>query len=154
MGMENASGTVGLQYFNGSGLPPIGGGPFAIAYVAQVTVTNANDSGGGSLRQAITSVPVGGTINFAAALSGQTISLTSGTLTIAKSLSIDASSLAGGLTVANNGSARVFTVNTGHQVAIDRLTITGGGNGSGGGIHNQATLGLIRALGGDWGAPT
>jgi hypothetical protein len=55
------------------------------AHAATVTVTNTNDSGAGSLRQALTIVNDGDTINFA--VSG-TITLTSGGLPINKNITI------------------------------------------------------------------
>ena len=55
------------------------------AHAATVTVTNTNDSGAGSLRQALTIVNDGDTINFA--VTG-TITLTSGGLLINKNIAI------------------------------------------------------------------
>ena len=43
---------------------------------SDVTVTSTADSGAGSLRKALGSVCAGGTIRFAPALAGQTITLT------------------------------------------------------------------------------
>ena len=57
---------------------------------------NANDSGAGSLRQAIIDAPGGDTITFDGFLSGQTIVLATGQILINKNLTIDASTLAGG----------------------------------------------------------
>src|SRR4029079_8818494 len=51
-----------------------------------ITVTNTNDSGPGSLRQALIDVPDGGTVQFSAALNGQTITLTTAELVISKSI--------------------------------------------------------------------
>ena len=55
------------------------------AHAATITVTNTNDSGPGSLRQALTSANDGDTITFAVR---GTITLTSGTLVIDKSVTI------------------------------------------------------------------
>lgn len=79
IGIEDATGTVGLQYSAG-GLPALGR-PFAIRF-SPTRVSNANDSGFGSLRQAIADVPAGGSVVFDPALSGQTITLTSGELMV------------------------------------------------------------------------
>ena len=70
--------------------------------LSTLTVINTNDSGAGSLRAAITAAASGATINFAHSLIGQTIKLTSGELTIAKSLDIDGPG-AGQLTVSGGG---------------------------------------------------
>ena len=68
------------------------------ARAATITVTNAADSGAGSLRQSITSASSGDTITFANNLSGATITLTGGEVFISKNLNIDASALANGVT--------------------------------------------------------
>ncbi|MEY2584273.1 MAG: hypothetical protein QOD80_299 [Verrucomicrobiota bacterium] len=52
------------------------------------TVTNTNDSGPGSLRQAISDAQSGDTIDFSSSLNGQAITLTSGELTISRDVSI------------------------------------------------------------------
>ena len=52
------------------------------------TVTTTNDSGPGSLRQAIADAADGDTIQFDPSLNGQTITLTSAELVIAKSITI------------------------------------------------------------------
>ena len=54
-------------------------------HAATITVTNTNDPGPGSLRQALADANDGDTINFA--VSG-TIALTSGELLVAKSVTI------------------------------------------------------------------
>ena len=69
----------GLQFFvlACAVLAGTGGG-----HAATLTVTNTADSGTGSLRQALADASDGDTIDFDAALNGQTISLTSGELAI------------------------------------------------------------------------
>ena len=57
--------------------------------LSTLTVTNALDSGAGSLRAAIKAASSGDTIVFASSLNGQTITLTSGELAISKSLDIE-----------------------------------------------------------------
>src|SRR4051812_23834432 len=47
-----------------------------------VTVTNTNDAGPGSLREAIANAPTGSTIQFDASIAGQTIGIVSGELAI------------------------------------------------------------------------
>ena len=59
------------------------------ALLSTLVVTNDDDSGTGSLRQAIADAASGDTITFSHSLRGQTIMLTSGALDITKSLDID-----------------------------------------------------------------
>src|SRR5208282_4585969 len=68
---------------------------------AQIVVMNNNDSGAGSLRDALTGASSGATITFATNLSGQTITLAS-QLLVTTNLTVDASALPGGLTVSGN----------------------------------------------------
>jgi len=109
-------------------------------HAATITVTNTNDSGPGSLRQALTIANDGDTIGFA--VTG-TISLTSGELVIDKSIIISGPG-PGLLTVARSQQAadfRIFNIPPSHTAEIDGLTITGGSLvGNGGGISSGATL--------------
>jgi len=65
---------------------------------------------------------------------------------VPNSVTIDASSLAGGIQVNANGHSRLFNVYPGTTVTLDNLTLVNGNdNGSGGGaILNQGTLTLNR----------
>ena len=58
------------------------------AYATTITVINTNDSGAGSLRQALPDANNGDTINFDSSLNGQTINLTSAELAVEKSITI------------------------------------------------------------------
>src|SRR5262249_41152360 len=100
------------------------------------TVMNLNDSGDGSLRQAILSTPAGGTVDFEAGLTGA-IALTMGELAIPNDLTI-AGPGADTVTVSGSDASRVFNIGANHTVAISGLTIADGRspNDRGGGIHN------------------
>ena len=78
------------------------------AAATTITVTNANNSGEGSLRDAIAnaSAYAGDTIKFDPSLSGKTISLES-TLSIDKSLTIDGSALANHITIDGGNTVRL-----------------------------------------------
>ena len=106
-----------------------------------ITVTNTNDNGPGSLRQALADANDGDTIEFA--VTG-TIGLTSGELVVDKSLTISGP---GADSLAVNGSAksRVFYVGPDAVLTISQLSITNGNATTdfGGGIYNdQSTLTL------------
>ena len=60
-----------------------------VAAASTLTVTNCNDSGAGSLRQAVADANSGDTINFALSPSCSVITLTSGTIDIATDITID-----------------------------------------------------------------
>ncbi|MES2659069.1 MAG: choice-of-anchor Q domain-containing protein [Verrucomicrobiota bacterium] len=105
-----------------------------------VTVTNTNDAGAGSLRNAIDTAAADTSIVFAAGLSGTQITLSTGQLLVDSQLTIDASSLADGITISANNSSRVFEVATGTLAAMNSLTITQGNVAAGAGLLNQGTL--------------
>ncbi len=106
-------------------------------------VTNTNDSGTGSLRDAIvTSTAAGGIVTFN--LTGSnTITLTSGPITIAKNLTITGPG-ASSLTIDGNAASQVFIINNGETDTISGLTIQHGKTTTtnGGGIFNFGTLTL------------
>jgi len=117
----------------------------AVEFEVSPIVTTAADSGAGSLRYASTYATNGAYITFASNLSGATIQ-SSGTLTLNKSLTIDASALPGGITINGNQAGPVFFVTNGN-VVLTALTITNGNasssvSGAGGGILNSAVLTL------------
>ncbi|MFN8596437.1 MAG: Ig-like domain-containing protein [Anaerolineae bacterium] len=114
---------------------------------ATITVTNTNDSGTGSLRQAISSAAAGDTIVFDPSLRGATITLTSSELSINKRLSI-AGLGAGDLTISGNNARRIFNVGSAGVVTISGLTIANGyiNNASGGAIYNAGSLALVESV--------
>jgi hypothetical protein len=79
-----------------------------------ITVTNTNDSGVGSLRQALADVNDGDTIDFA--VTG-TIGLTSGELLVDKSITISGPG-ADNLAISGNAKSRVFHVDSGKVSAF------------------------------------
>ena len=104
---------------------------------ATITVTNTNDSGPGSLRQALADALDGDTINFA--VTG-TIELDTGELYVSKDVTIDGPG-ADQLTVDAFHQSRVLTIESSRTVAISGLTITGGFTSyRGAGINNAGTL--------------
>ena len=116
-------------------------------------VTTTADSGVGSLRYAVTFNP-GSTITFDPALSGQTILLTNGQISVISNAVIDASTLPAGIIVDGNHNSRIFHVHTNATVVVNSLTISNGFAGgvapedSGGGIFNDpgATLTLTNCI--------
>ncbi|HEX4696925.1 MAG TPA: choice-of-anchor Q domain-containing protein [Candidatus Udaeobacter sp.] len=112
------------------------------AQATTITIINTNDSGPGSLRQALAVVNDGDTIDFDSALNGQTITLMSAELLINKSITVMGPG-ANLLTVARAQNApefRIFHVTAGHSVTIQGLTITNGSTNfgfGGAGIYND-----------------
>ena len=109
---------------------------------ATISVTSTNDSGAGSLRQAIADAVNGDTIDFDPSLNGQTITLASDELLVNKSISINGPG-PNNLTIDGNHAWRVFHVIGGATATIGGLTITNGfvsgffPNSNGGGIYND-----------------
>jgi hypothetical protein len=105
---------------------------------ASITVANTNDSGAGSLRQAISDAASGETI----VVPPGTYTLTSGELAIAKSVTISGDGAAD-TTVRAGGAFRVFhTSGAGNAITISAITISDGhplepaGDVEGGGVWN------------------
>lgn len=117
---------------------------WSFVFSATITVTNTNDSGAGSLRQAIVDAAPGDMIDFSVA---GTITLTTGGLTIGKNLSITGPGAAQ-LTVDGNNVSRIFYVNSsGVTVNISDITIDNGNSANwGGGIENEGTLNLTGCI--------
>ncbi len=108
-------------------------------------VSNCNDSGPGSLRQAVADVSSGGTVDFALSPSCSTITLTSGDIEIATNLAIDGPG-ASDLAVSGDNASQVFVVDNGVTASISGLTVEDGFSQpsdttvSGGGIFNKGAL--------------
>jgi hypothetical protein len=84
-----------------------------VTMTGAITVTNTNDSGADSLRQAIIDIDDGGTIDFDIPGSGpDIITLTSGELAITKNLTIVGSTTKS-LTISGNNVSRIFNVTRG-----------------------------------------
>jgi hypothetical protein len=102
---------------------------------------NTNDSGPGSLRQALADAHNEDVINFDPSLNGQTITLTSGELVVNKIVSIyspDPNNLA----IDANHASRVFHVTGGASAGISGLSIINGSASGlyGGGIYNDHAM--------------
>jgi CSLREA domain-containing protein len=123
------------------------------------TVMNADDTGGGSLRDAIAQVCDGGTINFNAVAfaSLQTITLSS-VLQISKNVTITGPGTTK-VSIDAAGATQIFKINGGFTVnmsamALNNGKITGlngapgvsGANVNGGGIDNAGTLTLTNMI--------
>ncbi|MBT3323461.1 MAG: sortase [Anaerolineae bacterium] len=106
-----------------------------LARAATITVSNTNNSGTGSLRQAIADAASGDTINFS--ISG-TIILTTGELIIDKNLTVDGSGQSIALSGGNTSSIiRINTGNIGMTVSLISLTLQDSANTA---VSNDGTL--------------
>ena len=132
---------------------------FAFGMRVQATdrvVVTTLDSGPGSLRAAVAESLNGDSIEFDSALSGQTITVSSGPIILDVGLRIDASALPKGVTVSGGGSCRIFQITTSGYITLRALSLCEGraldggsdalGNGhrggDGGAIHNSGQLTL------------
>ncbi|MCP4540895.1 MAG: CSLREA domain-containing protein [Chloroflexi bacterium] len=138
----HANGTLGSYVVTattrGASMPAL----FDLTNNCDVTVVNTDDSGAGSLRQAISDACDGGQIDFNLTLPA-TITLTSGELSIAQTLTLNGPGK-DLLAVSANNASRVFKISGSIAVTMTGLTIRDGKTaGSGGGIHiNTADLSL------------
>jgi hypothetical protein len=119
--------------------------PFFAAVISlhagTITVTNTNDSGPGSLRQALVDATDGDTIELT--VTGA-IGLTTGELLVNKSITISGPG-ADNLAVDANAKSRAFHIDVGMTVSISDLAIINGSASGqlldGGGIYNREYAG-------------
>jgi hypothetical protein len=96
--------------------------PAPVAVAATQTVANCNDSGPGSLRQAVANASPGDTISFNPSLSCSTIILTGGHFAISTDLTITGPG-ANVLAVRGDDADSVFQIGSGATVGVSGLTI-------------------------------
>ena len=135
---RGAGTTAGAPAADQRGLPRLVNGLTDIgAYEVQVaTVANLNDSGPGSLRQAILDANPGDDIDFAPNLTG-TLTLTSGVLNVNQSVNIFGPA-SGDVTITSGGNGRIFNIDNlvpgpNIDVSITNLTVAGASDSSGSG---------------------
>ncbi len=111
---------------------------------ATQTVTTTNDSGAGSLRDAIANAASGDSIVFAPSLSGQTIALSS-RIEITLNLTITGGQV---ITLSGNDTTPIFDIDNGATVTLDGLTFVNGYNATlhGGAIVNSGNLTVTNSL--------
>ena len=113
---------------------------FSLENACLTLVTNANDSGAGSLRDVIAGSCPGGTITFA----GDTTIHLASTLTLSQDVTIDGAGhhvvLSGDSNNDGTGDVQIFYVNSGVSAALQNLTMTKGSAARGGAIFNYGTL--------------
>ena len=103
-------------------------------------VTNANDAGAGSLRQALADASAGDTIVFDG---DYTINLAS-ELSVNQDVIIDGTGRA--IMINGGGARRVVSTTVGSSVTLNRLNIAGGNtNSNGAGIYNNGALRVINS---------
>ena len=108
---------------------------------ANLVVTNSNDSGAGSLRDALATACPRSTVTFDVTPGHVTspITLTSGELLIDRDVTVTGPTSTS-LKVSGNDSSRIFDITSGNRVAISNLTITGGKADSGAAIRSLGNL--------------
>jgi hypothetical protein len=119
-------------------------------YAATITVTNTNDSGSGSFRQALSDAAPNDTIDFNLTNCPCTIPVLSTGFEITKSLTIvgpGANQLAfDGSNISDMNRRLMFRILSGNTVVIDGLTITNAMGLSSGGIANDGDLTLKNSV--------
>ena len=111
------------------------------ANAAIIPVTNGNDAGPGSLRQAIATAADLDVIQFVGV---STVTLTSGELIISKRIAVNGGA---GVTITRSGTTafRLLTVASGFAVTINNITFTNGKADLGGAIYNNSNFLLLES---------
>ena len=98
---------------------------FTVQCAPSITTQNTQDSGPGSLRQALIEICAGGLIDFAPGLAGQTIALDTG-LVISKDVTLDGRALATAVTLSGKDATRILQVTGNARAALAGMTFTRG----------------------------
>lgn len=127
---------------------------YGLAVRQPLMVANSADSGTGSLRWAVATAaaqPGPDFIAFDPSLSGQTITLASPIpVSDPGGVTVDATTLPGGLTLGNSGGHRHFIIPSGSRLTLRGLSVVNGGGagfvGAGGAILNDGMLTLTHCM--------
>jgi len=111
------------------------------ASAQSITVTNTNDSGAGSFRQAVMDSEPGGTIIFNPSTNGTAITLSSA-ITIDKNLTISGNGIAS-TSFDGNETSRIFTIMNATGVSISDITFTDGYAADNGGAIMATNSGVV-----------
>jgi hypothetical protein len=117
---------------------------FTCGHIRVVTDAGDATNSTGSLRSIVNSASSGDTITFTNTLSGATILLGQGAITLSKNLTIDGTTLPGGIAIDGNHNGSVISVAGSSICMLNALTITNGSSPflCGGGVLNFGTLTL------------
>jgi predicted outer membrane repeat protein len=104
-------------------------------------VTGNTDGGTGCLRDVVARAGAGSFISFAPVLSGKTIVLTNGQITVNSNVTIDASALPNGIQISANHASPIFTVST-NGATLRGLTLRDGNANGGAALLNSGATTL------------
>src|SRR5215213_4997228 len=135
---------AGCSDTSSSPLAPLGG-PARFLVAPAIIVTNTDDAGAGSLRQAVLDAPDGATIQFDASIAGQTIVLSTGAIEIEKVVTIEGP-VPLGMTVSGGLKTRIFTVNPTGEAVFRNLSMVNGRDESAGAIRSTGRITVDHSL--------
>jgi hypothetical protein len=124
-----------------AGLLPRLEGLEARTVLSSIIVANTNDSGMGSLRDAVAKANPGDVIGFSSSIFGQTITLTSGEIDPKVPLTIEGPG-ADRITIDAHGQSSIFGFGIPGSFTVSGLTLQKGLSAHGGAIHGGSTASL------------